>query len=100
MTNQGSASASEILAGALKDNRQAKLIGERSYGKGSVQEGVNLTDGSFLKITIARWLTPSGISISDKGLDPDVKIELTDQDYEQDKDPQLDKAIEIIKKVE
>lgn len=99
LINQGSASASEILAGALKDNRSIRLIGEKSFGKGSVQEAINLKDGSFLKITIAKWLTPNGISISDKGLDPDVKVEITDQDYEQNKDPQLDKAIEIIKEL-
>lgn len=99
LINQGSASASEILAGALKDNRSIKLIGEKSFGKGSVQEGVNLKDGSLLKITIAKWLTPDGISISDKGLDPDVKVEITDQDYEQNKDPQLDKAVEIAKEM-
>jgi carboxyl-terminal processing protease len=96
LINQGSASASEILAGALRDNRNIQLIGEKSFGKGSVQEGVNLKDGSYLKITIAKWLTPTGLSISDKGLDPDVKVELTDQDYEQNKDPQLDKAVEIL----
>lgn len=99
LINQGSASASEILAGALRDNRNIKLIGEKSFGKGSVQEGVSMKDGSFLKITIAKWLTPNGISISDIGLDPDIKIELADKDYEQDKDPQLDKAIEILKEL-
>jgi len=99
LINQGSASASEILAGALRDNRGIKLVGEKSFGKGSVQEGVNLKDGSFLKITIAKWLTPSGLSISDKGLDPDVKVELTEKDYEQDKDPQLEKAVEILEKI-
>jgi carboxyl-terminal processing protease len=100
LINEGSASASEILAGALRDNRSIKLIGEKSFGKGSVQEGINLRDGSFLKITIAKWLTPNGTSISEKGLDPDVKVELTDQDYENGKDPQLDKAIEIIEKMQ
>lgn len=99
LINQGSASASEILAGALKDNRGIQLVGEKSFGKGSVQEGVTLKDGSFLKITIAKWLTPSGLSISDKGLEPDVKIELTDEDYEQDKDPQLEKAVEILENI-
>ncbi|MBU2539999.1 S41 family peptidase [Patescibacteria group bacterium] len=97
LINEGSASASEILAGALKDNRDIKLIGEKSFGKGSVQEGVNLKDNSFLKITVAKWLTPNGISISEKGLDPDIKVALTDDDYENEKDPQLDKAIEILK---
>lgn len=100
LINQGSASASEILAGAIKDNRNIKLIGEKSFGKGSVQEGVNLKDGSFLKITIAKWLTPNGVSISDKGLDPDVKVEITDEDFENEKDPQLDKAIEILKTIQ
>lgn len=97
LINQGSASASEILAGALKDNNKTKLIGEKSFGKGSVQEGVNMLDGSFLKITIAKWLTPNGISISDTGLNPDIKVELTDADFEQNNDPQLKKAIEILK---
>jgi len=100
LINQGSASASEILAGALKDNRDIQLIGEKSFGKGSVQEGVSLKDGSFLKITTAKWLTPNGHSISDKGLDPDIKVEITDDDYEQDKDPQLEKAVEILENIE
>lgn len=100
LINQGSASASEILAGALKDNRNIKLIGEKSFGKGSVQEGVNMKDGSFLKITIAKWLTPKGTSISEKGLEPDVKVEMTDKDYTSNKDPQLDKAIEILKTIQ
>lgn len=97
LINQGTASASEILAGALRDNRNIKLIGVKSFGKGSVQEVINLNNGSFLKITIAKWLTPKGQSISEIGLDPDIKIEMTDEDAEQDKDPQFDKALEIIK---
>jgi len=97
LINQGSASASEILAGALRDNRGIKLIGEKSFGKGSVQEVVDLKGGSFLKITIAKWLTPKGNSISEVGLDPDIKVDETDEDIEQKKDPQLDKALEIIK---
>ncbi len=99
LINQGTASASEILAGALRDNRNIKLIGVKSFGKGSVQEVINLNNGSFLKITVAKWLTPKGQSISETGLDPDIKIEITDQDSEQNKDPQLDKALEIIKKL-
>ena len=99
LINQGSASASEILAGALRDNRDIKLIGEKSFGKGSVQELEKLKEGSSLKITIAKWLTPKGESITDKGLEPDIKVEMTDEDYEQNKDPQLDKAIEIIKEM-
>ena len=97
LINEGSASASEILAGALRDNRGIELIGETSFGKGSVQEMADLAGGSSLKITVAKWLTPKGYSISEKGLDPDVKVELTEEDYNNGKDPQLDKAIEIIK---
>ncbi|MBU3896247.1 PDZ domain-containing protein [Patescibacteria group bacterium] len=99
LINTGSASASEILAGALKDNRDVVLVGEKSFGKGSVQEGIMLKDGSFLKVTVAKWLTPKGNSISDKGLDPDVQIELTEEDYDNDRDPQLQKAIEIVKEL-
>jgi len=95
LINQGSASGSEILAGALRDNRGIKLIGEKSFGKGTVQELTEL-DGGSLKITIAKWLTPKGEVITDKGLEPDIKVELTEEDYEQGKDPQLDKAIEIL----
>lgn len=99
LINQGSASGAEILAGALRDNRDITLIGEKSFGKGSVQELETLREGSSLKITVARWLTPKGELITDKGLEPDIKIEMTDEDYEQEKDPQLDKAIEIIKEL-
>jgi len=97
LINQGTASAAEILAGALRDNQGVKLIGEKSFGKGSVQELEELPGGSSLKITIARWLTPKGNLITDVGLEPDIKVELTDKDYEEGKDPQLDKAIEIVK---
>lgn len=97
LINQGTASASEILAAALRDNRQIKLIGETSFGKGSVQTLEYLEDGSSLKVTVADWLTPTGRYITDEGLDPDVAVEMTDQDYEQDRDPQLQKALEIVK---
>lgn len=100
LINEGTASAAEILAGALRDNSGVVLIGEKSFGKGSVQEGVVLKDSSYLKITIANWLTPKGVSISEKGLEPDIKIKMTEEDYEEEKDPQLDKAIEIIGKIE
>jgi len=96
LINQGSASASEILAGALRDNRGVQLIGEQSFGKGSVQTLEELSKGS-LKITVAKWLTPAGQTIEGEGLVPDTKIELTEEDYNQGRDPQLDKAIEIIK---
>ena len=97
LINQGSASASEILAGALRDNRDILLIGEKSFGKGSVQELKMLKGDSSLKVTIAKWLTPKGESITDKGLEPDVEVEITEEDYTEERDPQLDKAIEIIK---
>lgn len=99
LINKGSASASEILAGAMRDNRNVQLIGEKSFGKGSVQEIINLKGGSFLKITIAKWLTPNGVSISEVGLTPDIKVEITNEDFESEKDPQLDKALEIIKEL-
>lgn len=97
LINQGSASASEILAGALRDNRGIKLIGEKSFGKGSVQELTELKEGSSLKITIAKWLTPNGSLITDVGLEPDIKVEMTEEDYLEERDPQLDRAIEFIK---
>lgn len=100
LINKGSASASEILAGALRDNRNIKLIGETSFGKGSVQSLEQLRGGATLKITIAKWLTPNGYSISEKGLDPDIKVELTEDDIKNQKDPQLDKAIEILKQIQ
>jgi carboxyl-terminal processing protease len=97
LIDQGSASASEILAGALRDNRNVQLIGEKSFGKGSVQQVTELKGGSFLKITIAKWLTPKGASISEVGLEPDIKVVMTEKDIQNEKDPQLDKALEIIK---
>lgn len=100
LINKGSASASEILAGSLRDNRGIKIIGERSFGKGSIQEALNLSGGSLLKITVAKWLTPKGDYISGIGIEPDIEIEITEEDYEQDRDPQLDKAIEIIREME
>ncbi len=97
LINEGSASGSEILAGALRDNRGILLIGEKSFGKGSVQEVQNLTGGSSLKITVAKWLTPSGQLITEVGLEPDIVVEITAEDYDEERDPQLDKAIEVIR---
>ena len=97
LINQGTASGAEILAGALRDQRGIKLVGEASFGKGSVQEPVDLSDGSSLKITIAKWLTPKGESIDKKGLTPDIEVEMSDEDWEKGRDPQLEKAIEILK---
>ncbi len=96
LINGGSASASEIMAGALRDNNSTLLIGEETFGKGSVQEVETLKDRSSLKFTIARWLTPSGGSIDKDGLEPDILVEITEEDIEEDRDPQLDKAVEII----
>lgn len=96
LINGGSASASEILAGALRDNRGIQLVGEKSFGKGSVQQLEPLSGGSTLKVTVAKWLTPKGSQISEKGLEADVEVKMTPADYEAEKDPQLDKAIEII----
>lgn len=93
LINGGSASASEILAGALREHEVATLIGETTFGKGSVQELVNLPDGSSLKVTIARWLTPEGHSISEGGLDPDIEITRTPQQYINGEDPQLEAAL-------
>ena len=96
LINKGSASASEILAGALRDNRGTLLIGEKSFGKGSVQELKDLKDDSSIKITVAKWLTPRGDLIQKKGLEPDIVVEFTEEDFEADRDPQLDKAIEVL----
>ena len=100
LINEGTASASEILAGALKDNRNLMIIGEKSFGKGTVQKLINVYNNSMLKVTIAEWLTPNRNVINDNGITPDIEVELTLEDYEQQKDPQLEKAIEeIIKKI-
>jgi carboxyl-terminal processing protease len=92
----GSASASEILAGAMQDNKRAKIVGSQSFGKGSVQQVVDITRDTILKITVAKWLTPNGTSISEKGLTPDYPIEITKKDLEDKKDPQLDKAVDLL----
>jgi carboxyl-terminal processing protease len=95
LINQGSASASEIVAGALQDSHGATLIGMHSFGKGSVQELVSLAGGS-LKITVARWLTPSGRSISDGGLKPDIEVDRTQEDVAAGRDPQMERAIRFL----
>ena len=96
LVNEGSASASEILAGALKDYNIAQLVGQKTYGKGSVQKLIPLLSDSALKITVAKWLTPSGTSIEPDGITPDEIVDFTIEDYNNDRDPQMDKAIELI----
>ena len=98
LTNGGSASASEIVAGALQDHKRGIIIGEKTFGKGSVQEIKNLTNGSQMKITVAHWYTPNGKNISKEGISPDIKVVLTDADYSAGKDPQLDSAIGYLNK--
>jgi carboxyl-terminal processing protease len=99
LINAGSASASEIVAGAIQDYGRAELVGETSFGKGSVQIVTDLVDDQgAVRITIARWLTPEERTIHGVGLEPDVKVELTDEDIKADRDPQLDKAVEILSK--
>lgn len=97
LVNGGSASASEILAGALRDLKQAPLVGEKTFGKGTVQELQPLKDGSSLKITIAKWLMPKGAAIEKNGLVPDYEVKLTEEDIKNDSDPQLTKAFEVLK---
>lgn len=96
LINQGSASASEIMAGSLRDDRNIKLVGEKTYGKGSVQQLYDLSDESSIKITVARWLTPKEVSIDELGINPDTVVELTEDDFNENRDPQLTKAIEIL----
>lgn len=92
LINEGSASASEIVAGALRDNSVATLMGAKSYGKGSVQQLIDLKNGGSLKVTIARWFTPAGKNIDKEGIEPDTVVERTVEDIKAGRDPQLDAA--------
>lgn len=96
LVNGGSASASEIVAGALQDYGKAKLVGEKTFGKGSVQDFMEFDDGSALKLTIALWYTPKDRSIDKEGIAPDEVVKRTIDDVEANKDPQLDRAIGIL----
>ncbi len=98
LMNEGSASASEILAGALRDNREdVVLVGKKTFGKGSVQELIPTSATTAAKITIAKWLTPKGEQINETGIAPDVEVDYTTEDYEAGRDPQLDKALDILR---
>lgn len=99
LVNEGSASASEIVAGAIQDRDRGKLVGVTTYGKGSVQTIEHLDgDQGEVRVTIARWLTPNERQINKVGLEPDVKVEITDEDQQANRDPQLEKAIELLLK--
>jgi carboxyl-terminal processing protease len=97
LINEGSASGSEIVAGAVQDYERGTLVGMVSFGKGSVQNWIPLVDEQGLvRVTIARWLTPKGRTIHELGIEPDIEVEHTEEDFLNDLDPQLDKAIEIL----
>ncbi len=96
LVDEGSASASEILAGALYEHGVATLVGSQTFGKGSVQELVDVTPDTSLKITVARWLTPNGVSISEAGLTPDIVVDRTYDDVVAKRDPQLDAAVRYL----
>lgn len=98
LVDGGSASASEILAGALQEHGKAKLVGSKTFGKGSVQEYIKVTDDTALKVTIAKWLTPNGKSISQGGLTPDYEVNLTPEQVKAGQDVQELKAIEVLSK--
>lgn len=93
LVNGGSASASEIVAGAIQDYGIGPLVGEKTFGKGSVQDITSLRDGSAIKLTIAKWLTPKGRLIDKEGIIPDVEVKRSEQDYNDNRDPQLDWAL-------
>ncbi len=97
LINGGSASASEILAGALRDYKKATIVGETSFGKGSVQNIRELTGGASLKVTIAKWLTPAGDFIHEKGIKPNIEVKLSATDLDKNLDPQFNKALELLK---
>jgi carboxyl-terminal processing protease len=97
LVDEGSASASEILAGAVQDTKRGTLIGTTTFGKGSVQGTHTLSDGSNLRVTIARWFTPNGRAIHETGIQPDITIERTPADLQAGRDPQLERAIQFIR---
>ncbi len=100
LINEGSASASEIFAGAVQDHKRGVVIGRKTFGKGSVQNVLPLSDGSSLKVTIAEWLSPVGRSIHEKGIEPDIKIEISKEDIENEVDSVMERALELIRNEE
>ncbi|HEM61808.1 MAG TPA: S41 family peptidase, partial [Chloroflexi bacterium] len=96
LVNTGTASAAEIVAGAVQDHQRGMLIGETTLGKGSVQSPIDLSDGSHLRLTIAHWFTPDGQLIHGDGLHPDLEVPLAEEDLANDRDPQLDAAVEYL----
>lgn len=96
LVNEGSASASEIMAGALQDAGLATVIGQQTFGKGTVQDLQEFDDGSAVKLTVAKWFTPKGRSIDKNGITPDIKVERTKEDFDNDRDPQLERALELL----
>jgi carboxyl-terminal processing protease len=99
LVNQGTASAAEILSGALRDDRQLDIIGEKTFGKGVVQKVVDLDDGSSLKVTVTKWFTPNGELIQDKGIQPTIEVKLTQTDADNGNDPQMKKGLEQLDKI-
>lgn len=97
LIDEGSASAAEILSGTLREKAKGYLIGQKSFGKGSVQEPIDYKDGSGLNVTIAKWLTPNKVSIHKKGIEPDKKVEITEEDIKNKKDSQLEAALDYLK---
>jgi carboxyl-terminal processing protease len=96
LVNGGTASASEIVAGALQDYKRATLIGEKTYGKGSVQLIYELSDASRLHVTVAKWFTPNNNAIDGKGLAPEIEVLVTDDDRANNRDPQLERAVSFL----
>ncbi len=99
LVNEGTASASEIVAGAIQDYGRGKLVGVQTYGKGSVQNWIDLADNQgAIRVSIARWLTPLKRQINDLGLTPDYIVKITEDEIKNGKDPQLEKAVELLTK--
>jgi carboxyl-terminal processing protease len=97
LVDGNSASASEIVAGALKDYNAATLVGTKTYGKGTVQQLLPLANGSMLKVTVARWYTPNGVNISEVGIEPDTTVKITSEDITQGNDLQRQAALNALK---